>query len=34
MGDLIASIRWAGNNGTPLPFLHEAAEAEMEERQG
>jgi hypothetical protein len=34
MGDLIASIRWAGNNGTPLPFLHETAEAEMEERQG
>jgi hypothetical protein len=26
MGDLIASIRWAGNNGTPLPFLHEAEE--------
>jgi hypothetical protein len=26
MGDLIASIRWAGNNGTPLPFLHESAE--------
>ena len=24
MGDLISSIRWAGNNGTPLPFLHEA----------
>jgi hypothetical protein len=23
MGDLIGSIRWAGNNGTPLPFLHE-----------
>jgi hypothetical protein len=28
MGDLIASIRWAGNNGTPLPFLHEAQEHE------
>jgi hypothetical protein len=26
MGDLIASIRWAANNGTPLPFLHDAAE--------
>jgi len=26
MGDLIGSIRWAGNNGTPLPFLHEPAE--------
>lgn len=26
MGDLIGSIRWAGNNGTPLPFLHETAE--------
>lgn len=23
MGDLIASIRWAGKNGTPLPFLHD-----------
>ena len=23
MGDLIASIRWAAKNGTPLPFLHE-----------
>jgi hypothetical protein len=28
MGDLIASIRWAGKNGTPLPFLHESAEKE------
>jgi hypothetical protein len=28
MGDLIASIRWAANNGTPLPFLHEAEESE------
>jgi hypothetical protein len=28
MGDLIASIRWAGNNGTPLPFLHEPQEHE------
>jgi hypothetical protein len=28
MGDLISSIRWAGNNGTPLPFLHEASERE------
>ncbi len=28
MGDLIASIRWAGNNGTPLPFLHEPQERE------
>ncbi|HUB18722.1 MAG TPA: hypothetical protein VL990_08815 [Acidobacteriaceae bacterium] len=28
MGDLIASIRWAGNNGTPLPFLHEPVEKE------
>lgn len=27
MGDLISSIRWAGNNGTPLPFLHEPKEA-------
>ncbi len=26
VGDLIASIRWAGNNGTPLPFLHESEE--------
>lgn len=26
MGDLISSIRWAAKNGTPLPFLHEAAE--------
>jgi hypothetical protein len=26
MGDLIGSIRWAGNNGTPLPFLHAPAE--------
>lgn len=26
MGDLIASIRWAGQNGTPLAFLHEAKE--------
>src|ERR1035438_8619821 len=26
MGDLIGSIRWAGNNGTPLPFLHEPQE--------
>jgi hypothetical protein len=26
MGDLISSIRWAGNNGTPLPFLHEPSE--------
>ena len=26
MGDMIGSIRWAGNNGTPLPFLHERAE--------
>jgi len=24
MGDLISSLRWAGRNGTPLPFLHEA----------
>lgn len=31
MGDLIASIRWAGNNGTPLHFLH-AAEQDAEER--
>jgi hypothetical protein len=23
MGELIASIRWAAKNGTPLPFLHE-----------
>jgi hypothetical protein len=28
MGDLIASIRWAGNNGTPLSFLHEPMEKE------
>jgi len=28
MGDLIASIRWAANNGTPLPFLHEPMERE------
>ena len=28
MGDLIASIRWAENNGTPLPFLHEPKERE------
>lgn len=28
MGDLIASIRWAANNGTPLPFLHEPQERE------
>ena len=28
VGDLIASIRWAGNNGTPLPFLHERQEKE------
>jgi hypothetical protein len=28
MGELIASIRWAGNNGTPLPFLHEPEERE------
>lgn len=28
MGDLIASIRWAGKNGTPLPFLHEQAEGQ------
>jgi hypothetical protein len=28
MGDLIASIRWAANNGTPLPFLHEPVEKE------
>lgn len=27
MGDLIASIRWAGRNGTPLTFLHEADES-------
>ncbi|MFP5228442.1 MAG: hypothetical protein ACLGXA_12525 [Acidobacteriota bacterium] len=26
MGDLISSIRWAGKNGTPLLFLHEAME--------
>ncbi len=26
MGNLIASIRWASNNGTPLAFLHEAEE--------
>jgi hypothetical protein len=26
MGDLIESIRWAANNGTPLPFLHEPEE--------
>jgi hypothetical protein len=26
MGDMIASIRWAAGNGTPLPFLHEAEE--------
>ena len=26
MGDMISSIRWAANNGTPLPFLHETAE--------
>jgi hypothetical protein len=26
MGDLIASIRWAAKNGTPLPFLHEPEE--------
>lgn len=26
MGDLIASLRWAANNGTPLPFLHHAEE--------
>jgi hypothetical protein len=26
MGDLIDSIRWAGKNGTPLPFLHETAD--------
>jgi hypothetical protein len=26
MGDLIASIRWAAKNGTPLPFLHEREE--------
>jgi len=31
MGDLIASIRWAANNGTPLTFLHEE-EQETEER--
>lgn len=24
-GDMISSIRWAANNGTPLPFLHETA---------
>jgi len=28
MGDLIASIRWAAKNGTPLPFLHEPEEKE------
>ncbi len=28
MGELIASIRWAGVNGTPLPFLHEQEEKE------
>jgi hypothetical protein len=28
MGDLIASIRWAAKNGTPLPFLHEQEEKE------
>jgi hypothetical protein len=28
MGDLIASIRWAAKNGTPLPFLHEPREQE------
>lgn len=28
VGDLIASIRWAANNGTPLPFLHEPVERE------
>lgn len=28
MGDLIESIRWAGKNGTPLPFLHDAAQRE------
>ncbi len=28
MGDLIASIRWAGRNGTPLAFLHEAGAAD------
>jgi hypothetical protein len=26
MGNLIESIRWAGKNGTPLPFLHEVEE--------
>jgi hypothetical protein len=28
MGDLIASIRWAAKNGTPLPFLHQPEEKE------
>lgn len=28
MGELIASIRWAATNGTPLPFLHEPMEQE------
>jgi hypothetical protein len=27
MGDLIASIRWAGRNGTPLAFLHDELDA-------
>ncbi len=31
MGDLIGSIRWAANNGTPLAFLHEE-EQETQER--
>lgn len=26
IGDLIASLQWAANNGTPLPFLHQAEE--------
>ena len=29
MGDLIASIQWAGKNGTPLPFLHEPTEKQQ-----
>jgi hypothetical protein len=28
MGELIASIRWAATNGTPLPFLHDREERE------
>lgn len=29
VGDLIASIQWAGRNGTPLAFLHEAEEEQV-----